>query len=486
MPRNTRARSPNNASYSGPITRKRQKVIDQQKEHRERLNSILHSGSFPELPTLPLPRLLMQRRLRQLPQSTLSLRLLPTTLTGEIVRSSSRIYNAGFSADGSLFYQSSQEFNVKIYKVDGNARLRHIETMQADYGRWTVTDTKISSDNEFVAYSADDSVLQIGRLGEHPQSYDLSTDNLEPDQESRIIRSAASVWSLAFSPARGHIATGNSAGDIALADFSSRKRLFLVRAHSEDVNSIAFFESHNPHLLCSGGDDCTIRLWDTRIRPSSDLPVGSWHGHTEGITHVAAKGDGRYLVSNGKDQKMKLWDVRKISSSKSASNHLYTAFDYRYYHYPHNPQMVQAANDLSVMTYMGHTVYSTLIRCAFSPLHTTGQRYLYTGSADGSVYIYNLDGTLRHKLYTEMGVRRSQLGVAIRDVSWHPSQSLLTCTYWTETFSGIMRFDHHEGESVEMIDNTVPYPQSNDEFDSDSDSSNILSSPGRMVFIFPF
>ena len=42
--------------------------------------------------------------------------------------------------------------------------------------------------------------------------------------------------------------------------------------------------------------------------------------------------------------------------------------------------------DSSVMTYRGHNVQKTLIRAKFSPPHTTGQRFIYTGSACGSVY----------------------------------------------------------------------------------------------------
>lgn len=37
-------------------------------------------------------------------------------------------------------------------------------------------------------------------------------------------------------------------------------------------------------------------------------------GHTEGLTYVDAKGDGRYVVSNGKDQAMRLWDLRRMRS----------------------------------------------------------------------------------------------------------------------------------------------------------------------------
>jgi WD repeat-containing protein 23 len=38
-------------------------------------------------------------------------------------------------------------------------------------------------------------------------------------------------------------------------------------------------------------------------------------GHTEGITYVSAKGDGRYVISNGKDQAVRLWDLRQMRSS---------------------------------------------------------------------------------------------------------------------------------------------------------------------------
>ena len=35
-------------------------------------------------------------------------------------------------------------------------------------------------------------------------------------------------------------------------------------------------------------------------------------------------------------------------------------------------------------------VLQTLIRAYFSPAHTTGQRFVYSGSHDGAVYVYDL------------------------------------------------------------------------------------------------
>lgn len=39
------------------------------------------------------------------------------------------------------------------------------------------------------------------------------------------------------------------------------------------------------------------------------------------------------------------------------------------------------------MTYRGHVVPPTLIRCHFSPAETTGGQYIYSGSANGRIHV---------------------------------------------------------------------------------------------------
>jgi hypothetical protein len=46
--------------------------------------------------------------------------------------------------------------------------------------------------------------------------------------------------------------------------------------------------------------------------------------------------------------------------------------------------------DVSLMTYRGHAVLQTLIRAYFSPAHTTGQRYIYAGSAEGVINAWDV------------------------------------------------------------------------------------------------
>jgi WD repeat-containing protein 23 len=43
-----------------------------------------------------------------------------------------------------------------------------------------------------------------------------------------------------------------------------------------------------------------VKVWDRRAI-SSNIPVGIFVGHAEGITNVCSKGDGIYVASNGKD-----------------------------------------------------------------------------------------------------------------------------------------------------------------------------------------
>ena len=54
------------------------------------------------------------------------------------------------------------------------------------------------------------------------------------------------------------------------------------------------------------------------------------------------------------------------------------------------PRYKTHPKDCSVMTYKGHQVLQTLIRCHFSPLETTGAQYIYSGSADGRIHVCHL------------------------------------------------------------------------------------------------
>lgn len=99
-------------------------------------------------------------------------------------------------------------------------------------------------------------------------------------------------------------------------DIETRQTILRVLGHSDDVNAVCFADKASSNVLLSGSDDSFIHVWDRRSL-SGQRPSGSLVGHTEGLTYLDTAGDGRYCLSNGKDQKCKLWDLRKMTSPES-------------------------------------------------------------------------------------------------------------------------------------------------------------------------
>ena len=123
---------------------------------------------------------------------------------------------------------------------------------------------------------------------------------------------------------------------------------------------------------------------------------------------MSSKGDGRYVISNGKDQALRLWDLRRMRSNEEFDEIGYNEYHIRGYDYRYvrpdsqkgslresinrrgvylKPRVLAHPKDCSVMTYRGHAVLKTLIRCYFSPAETTGGQYIYSGSYDGKIHV---------------------------------------------------------------------------------------------------
>ena len=81
----------------------------------------------------------------------------------------------------------------------------------------------------------------------------------------------------------------------------------------------------------------TVTHRDRRSLGSSQKPSGVLIGHTEGITNVSAKGDGRYIISNGKDQALRLWDLRKMRTNKEYEEVANISYGIRNYDYRYLP-----------------------------------------------------------------------------------------------------------------------------------------------------
>ena|SRR3990167_11108220 len=142
------------------------------------------------------------------------------------------------------------------------------------------------------------------------------------------------------------------------------------------------------------------------------------------------------ILSNAKDQSIRVWDVRQSISPSLAVAPPESDWDYRHgEHYYSDHQMsiwkgrLAHKDDNSIAQYRGHSVFRTLIRARFSPPQTTGERYIYCGSSSPTYSVYIFD-VLTGKIVKKLDGHKD----TVRDVSWHPHLPEIVSSAWDGKF----------------------------------------------------
>jgi len=282
---------------------------------------------------------------------------------------------------------------------------------------WSILDIDFSLDQQWMIYSSWSSYVQLCNL----------TGDDEIHETFYVGSNHIGWFSIKFSPDNREILCGNNERDITLFDLETQKVSLQFEAHENDINTVCYAEPNSNDIIYSGSDDSLCKIWDRRMLQSSNMPAGILRGHLDGITYIDSKNDGRYFISNSKDQSIKLWDIRKMGGPNSS--HLMPKR--RKYHDYRNVRPIPTRfethpHDQSLKTFRGHKVFQTLIRCYFSPVVTTAQRYIYSGSYDGIVYIFDtLTGNVVNTLSDHLAT--------VRDLSWHPYEPLIASSSWDAT-----------------------------------------------------
>lgn len=334
-----------------------------------------------------------------------------------------------YSEDGNVFMTACQDARIRVYNTENDMKL--VKCITAKDVGWSVLDTAFSSDGRYAAYSSWSDCIHMCSI--HGESDIHEALRIDPGEHSFCI------FSLMFSSDNQEVLGGANDGHIYVYDTEIRKRTLKIYAHDDDVNTVRF-ANESSHILFSGGDDGLCKVWDRRtLREQNPKPVGTMAGHSDGITFIDSKGDSRYFISNCKDQTLKLWDVRKFSdpSTISETKKIVSSmrWDYRWEKAPRK-RSKGVKGDSSVMTYAGHCILHTLIRCRFSPEFNTGQRFIYTGCATGCVVVYDV-------LTGQQVCKLDGHGSCVRDVDWHPNKNIVMSTSWDGTIGQWIFMDSH-------------------------------------------
>lgn len=420
-----------------------------------------------------------QTKLRQTPMQDVTNGIIPNTNGTAVASLTDNIYCGQYSADSSFYYTCCKDFRMHIFDTtappstipkqvprpaewhrprwepEEPTTMKVIKVIQGSPGGWTITDSHLSPDNERIIYSSIDSTVHMATtLDSSTTQIPLSFADPAPPRRRGLtsLGDDFGIWSCKFSADGNEVIAGGD-GKIFVYDLLANRRTVKIDAHQDDVNSCCWADTASGNVLISASDDTFLKVWDRRSLGSSQTPSGVLIGHTEGITNVSAKGDGRYIISNGKDQALRLWDLRKMRANaeyEPVANADYGIhrFDYRSGRYP-KPNILAHPLDCSVMTYRGHAVLQTLIRCHFSPAETTGGQYIYSGSADGRIHIWSLDGRVVQVLdrsktlpmaFAPSGPEPPKFtgskAVCVRDVSWHSKEPVLMSVAWSNGHNG--------------------------------------------------
>jgi WD repeat-containing protein 23 len=187
-----------------------------------------------------------------------------------------------------------------MYDTSNPYKWRYYKTVEYPSGQWTLTDASLSPDNKFVAYTSIRSNVCLAPtdpndLGD-PYNLDFSEGiGRAAGFHGRFDRNFG-IWSIRFSGDGRELVAGATGGSILVYDIESRRTLHRIFGHDEDVNAVCFADSSSPHILYSGSDDTTLKVWDTRSMGDS-REAGAFIGHIEGLTYIDSKGDGRKFSS---------------------------------------------------------------------------------------------------------------------------------------------------------------------------------------------
>ncbi|KRZ83967.1 Nitric oxide-associated protein 1, partial [Trichinella sp. T8] len=318
----------------------------------------------------------------------------------------SRISRCKFTSDGSLFVTANYSGQIVVYdtRTKNYTRIRREAYHDLFPG---FCDMDISPCDGFVAGCTIDGRAMTLNLSKPEEN--MAFLSVNPQQQPRLHK-------LHYSPNGKAIVALDNLNGLTFVDLQS----LLLTLRTVPRLCVAFDRS-SCFCFCDKGGDCIFvgsdsgmaRVLDLRMEFGERKPGSMtmhYYGEKKKIMSVDSRMDGRYVVTLAKDMKFGVWDLRLPKRP---------VHDFE----GNNSSAERPPINNSVMVTYAHfsPILPTDLQCYFSPASLTGQRFIYSGTVNGSYVL--VDPVTGRRLYSKR-VHSS----LIQDIAWNPNCNEIVTT----------------------------------------------------------